>query len=71
MASLFLIAKPIKGITGDVKPIKKLTTGNLLVEDEKPHQMNDLQITKIGDVAVKVEPQGQRVVLCRSLLISG
>lgn len=55
--SLYVMTKDIKVTVGDMTSRKKLRNGVLLVEAEKTHQVKCLlQMTKIGDLAVKVEP---------------
>ena len=71
--SPFAIAKAIKGIAGDAKTVRKLRSGDILVEvDKKSYSCNLLKAEKFVDVPVSVTPHRtlntkRGVIRCRDL----
>lgn len=56
-ASPFLIAKGLKGLAGDVKTIKRLPSGDLLIQTSSPAQTECLlKSTKLASYDITVEP---------------
>ena len=55
--STFAIQKGIQGLVGEPKTIKRLRSGDLLIEvDRESHSTKLLKITELANVPVKVSP---------------
>lgn len=68
--SPFVISKAISGLAGEPKSVKKLGSGQLLVEvDKKSHSDNLLKSTKFVDVPVVVSPH-RSMNTCRGVVRS-
>ena len=56
-SSTFAIQKGIQGLVGEPKTIKRLRSGDLLIEvDRETHSTKLLAITELAQVPVKVSP---------------
>ena len=55
--SPFLIEKAITGIAGSPKNVKKLRSGQILIEcEKKAHSVNILKTTKMADIKIEAKP---------------